>query len=96
GVLLAPRRPYPSHPQGLRPFNPTRGSAPGTPAGTTSPASLAGLRPGPRSGSDPRPRRELASAATPAALRTTALPEQRPRAPAGELLPVLWRTGSTP
>ncbi|GGZ73450.1 hypothetical protein GCM10010344_45540 [Streptomyces bluensis] len=26
--LSRPRRPYPSHPQGLRPFDPNRGSAP--------------------------------------------------------------------
>ncbi|QDN98603.1 hypothetical protein FNV65_22155 [Streptomyces sp. S1A1-8] len=28
GRVSRPRRPYPSHPQGLRPFNPARGAAP--------------------------------------------------------------------
>jgi hypothetical protein len=35
-----PRRPFPSRPQGLRPFDPARGSAPDSPAGTASPAPL--------------------------------------------------------
>jgi hypothetical protein len=37
GDFPRPRRPYPSHPQGLRPFDPARGLRPGPPSALNGP-----------------------------------------------------------
>jgi hypothetical protein len=99
GAFPRPRRPYPSHPQGLRPFNPATRLAPPL-RRATRPAPRRGGAPGPPRGSAPAPRRgwrplDLAGAGAPWTSLGVRVPWIRLGAAASLRLAGGWRSQDT-
>ncbi|GGR00027.1 hypothetical protein GCM10010251_14110 [Streptomyces aurantiogriseus] len=99
GGVARPRRPYPSRPQGLRPFDPTRGLRPLDPRGAAPLHPTPGYAPGPHAGLRPwtpaglRPCTPRGAAAP---HRASALNGPRPQTPDGLVLAgsaEKWRVG---